>query len=384
MPIGTYGGELFGMSEVRTRPIQIIAVKSLRLIDNVSKATAINRLRTEFGIPSINSICSRARKRAYFKWPISKTWVADLIRQLLKIRLSTWLSDATRATIEARNVRYIISNWLIKHQMQNSSNWINLQLLYPELRIGLHIIGKIRSETYWTTERLAKLQLISKIYREKCPCCNVNVPENLEHILIDCYRWAAIRSETIGQFIPRLFRICNDNKNEPLTQAKMKLVGKLLGGESKKFLLQLQKKKMSNVPLSMELETAKLMYGICVARTLILDGIKFSPTPFNQFPVDMETKIDCVAQAINLFETIKRRKLEKLKTYIGFIDFEKAYDRVPHDQLFHKLECSGIGEKLLQVIKAGVSVPVLDDKISGLLFADDAVILAESADELQK
>ncbi|PVU97821.1 hypothetical protein BB561_000234 [Smittium simulii] len=33
---------------------------------------------------------------------------------------------------------------------------------------------------------------------------------------------------------------------------------------------------------------------------------------------------------------------------------------------------------------AGVSVPGLDDKISGLLFADNAVILAESADELQK
>ncbi|PVU94761.1 hypothetical protein BB561_002264 [Smittium simulii] len=85
IPIGTYGGELFGMSEVRTRPIQIIADKSLRLIANVSKATAINRLRTEFGISSINSICSRARERAYFKWPISKTWIADLIRQPLKL-----------------------------------------------------------------------------------------------------------------------------------------------------------------------------------------------------------------------------------------------------------------------------------------------------------
>ncbi|PVU96745.1 hypothetical protein BB561_000983 [Smittium simulii] len=32
----------------------------------------------------------------------------------------------------------------------------------------------------------------------------------------------------------------------------------------------------------------------------------------------------------------------------------------------------------------GVSVPGLDKKISGLLFADDAVILSESADDLQK
>ncbi|PVU97120.1 hypothetical protein BB561_000760 [Smittium simulii] len=67
-------------------------------------------------------------------------------------------------------------------------------------------------------------QLISKIYRGKCPCCNVNVTENIDHILLYYKRWAAIRSETIGQFIPRLFRICNDNNNEPLTQAKIKLM----------------------------------------------------------------------------------------------------------------------------------------------------------------
>ncbi|PVU89460.1 hypothetical protein BB561_005352 [Smittium simulii] len=65
MPIGTYGGELFGMSEVRTKPIQMAADKALRLIARVSKATAMNRLRNEFGIQSINSVCSRLRERAH-------------------------------------------------------------------------------------------------------------------------------------------------------------------------------------------------------------------------------------------------------------------------------------------------------------------------------
>ncbi|PVU86798.1 hypothetical protein BB561_006541 [Smittium simulii] len=76
---------------------------------------------------------------------------------------------------------------------------------------------------------------------------------------------------------------------------------------------------------------------------------------------------------------------------VGDIGQIKAYDRVPHDQLFHKLKYSGIGGKLLQVIKglyhaprlavkvndaiAGVSVPGLDKKISGLLFVDDSLSL---------
>ncbi|PVU96773.1 hypothetical protein BB561_000976 [Smittium simulii] len=69
MSVGTYGSIIFGMSEVRTRPIQIIADKSLRLIAN----------------------------------PISKTWIGDLIRQPLWARSSAWISGGTRTTIEARN-----------------------------------------------------------------------------------------------------------------------------------------------------------------------------------------------------------------------------------------------------------------------------------------
>ncbi|PVU95956.1 hypothetical protein BB561_001485 [Smittium simulii] len=85
-----------------------------------------------------------------------------------------------------------------------------------------------------------------------------------------------------------------------------------------------------------------------------------------------------------------------------------TYNSVPQDKLFHKLEYSGIGGKLPQDIKGlyhapslavkinnevsdavdykrGVlSVPGLKDKMHGLLFAGDAVILSVSAEKLQK
>ncbi|PVU96212.1 hypothetical protein BB561_001332 [Smittium simulii] len=59
--------------------------------------------------------------------------------------------------------------------------------------------------------------------------------------------------------------------------------------ESKKSLLQLSKEKKINILPSIKLETAKFMYSIRVARTLILDGIKCSPTPLNRFPVESHT-----------------------------------------------------------------------------------------------
>ncbi|OMJ11865.1 RNA-directed DNA polymerase from mobile element jockey, partial [Smittium culicis] len=114
-----------------------------------------------------------------------------------------------------------------------------------------------------------------------------------------------------------------------------------------------------------------------------------------------------------------------------YIDYSKAYDRVPHMALLHKLRSVGIGGKLLNMIKGmynaqkiaarvgnevsnpteylsevrqgcpaspilfdfyindifkgvrGVRVPGLTSRIPVLLFADDAVLLAESSADLQ-
>ncbi|PVU90502.1 hypothetical protein BB561_004841 [Smittium simulii] len=212
---------------------------------------------------------------------------------------------ATRIPIDARNVkngRSRISYWLKTHQMQNSRNWICLQLLYPELRLGLNMFGKIRTGTYWSIERLANSQLISKLYKKKCPCYNANVPETIEHILLGCGRWAAIRAEKIDKFIPRLYKLAINNNNQPPIKAKMQLVGNLFVGESKKSLLQLQKKKESNVPLSIGLETAKFMDGICVAQTLILNGIKCSITPLSRCPVGMEFIYNFETKSLGSYE----------------------------------------------------------------------------------
>ncbi|OMJ09339.1 Transposon TX1 protein [Smittium culicis] len=140
---------------------------------------------------------------------------------------------------------------------------------------------------------------------------------------------------------------------------------------------------------------------------------------------------ECVAQATTLYEIARRRKIKNLQTWICFVDYSKAYDRVLHMALIHKLRSIGIGGKLLNVIKGmyydpkiavrigdyiserseyhcgvrqgcpaspilfdlyindifsdvlGVDVPGLPNHIPGLLFADDAVVLADSAENLQ-
>ncbi|KAF9760634.1 LINE-1 retrotransposable element ORF2 protein [Nosema granulosis] len=61
---------------------------------------------------------------------------------------------------------------------------------------------------------------------------------------------------------------------------------------------------------------------------------------------------ECNAQAATLFEIATRRSIQNQRTYITFIDYAKAYDKVPQSALIRKLESIGIGGHLLKVIKA--------------------------------
>ena len=141
---------------------------------------------------------------------------------------------------------------------------------------------------------------------------------------------------------------------------------------------------------------------------------------------------ECVSQATVLYEVTRRRSLRGLGTYMVFLDFSKAYDRVPHEALLLKLASVGIGGKLLSAVRAmysnprllvrtgstsagaaayrrgvrqgcpcspilfdlyvndllrevpGVSVPGVGEPIPGLLFADDAVVFGETREDVQR
>jgi hypothetical protein len=61
---------------------------------------------------------------------------------------------------------------------------------------------------------------------------------------------------------------------------------------------------------------------------------------------------ECVGQAAALIETCQRRKNNKDDSFLCFIDFQKAYDMVPHQGLIAKLKMYGIHGKMLKVIES--------------------------------
>ncbi|PVU98320.1 hypothetical protein BB560_005690 [Smittium megazygosporum] len=292
IPIGTYGGELFGMSEQRCKPIQRVADNALRIIANVGKSAPMHRIRQEMGVISINTRASDLRERAYFKYPTLRTWISDLVKQPIRSQTSTWVTGTARwmkrycqtvgrgNAVKALQHRYTvndktkISAWIKAHNMRNTGSWMDLQMRHPDIKLGLQEIGKIRMGCYWTAQRLAKAGLFPKMYIERCPFCNKNTPETIEHMLIECFRWNSIRHETTIFNIPRLYRtvtIDQSTNNQALNQGRNIMVGKLLGGESKETRSLLAQSRDRYSPYMKELETGRFMNGIRVVRTLILD-----------------------------------------------------------------------------------------------------------------
>ncbi|OMJ09389.1 hypothetical protein AYI69_g10694 [Smittium culicis] len=96
LPIGCYGGETYGMSEHRVHPIQAIVDQATRLVARVGKNAAMERVREELGITSVFLRSSASRERAFKKWPVSKTWIADLIKLPIKAQKSTWVTGCSR------------------------------------------------------------------------------------------------------------------------------------------------------------------------------------------------------------------------------------------------------------------------------------------------
>ncbi|OMJ21066.1 hypothetical protein AYI70_g3700 [Smittium culicis] len=129
----------------------------------------------------------------------------------------------------------------------------------------------------------------------------------------------------IGRFIPTPIRSDEKNLLSNFNEARLGLVGKLLGGESKKSLIQLRAGAADQI---YELETAKFLNGIRVPRTLILQSISDSPAPLNQCPLG-HWKSEC--EALN--KIISERKARKGNIKIGFVfkSSEAEISEVPAD-----------------------------------------------------
>jgi hypothetical protein len=73
---------------------------------------------------------------------------------------------------------------------------------------------------------------------------------------------------------------------------------------------------------------------------------------FNDSQNGFRQKRSCEDHLFSLTSIIRNRKRDKLDTFVTFVDFEKAFDRVDRKLLFYKLHSLGFGGKILKTLKS--------------------------------
>ncbi|PVU96513.1 hypothetical protein BB561_001125 [Smittium simulii] len=75
---------------------------------------------------------------------------------------------------QKKNDKSQISKWIADTEAGTSCNWMR---------------------TYWIARRYAKSGFIEKRFIEECPFCRNIAPETIEHMLLECSRWAQVTTK---------------------------------------------------------------------------------------------------------------------------------------------------------------------------------------------
>jgi len=98
LPVARWGGELIGMEKRRAARINIALQDALRRALGAGRGggTPNALLWKEAQSSYLHSILSSARARAWKKWATAKTVIAELIRNPMKCKKGTWVSNTQK------------------------------------------------------------------------------------------------------------------------------------------------------------------------------------------------------------------------------------------------------------------------------------------------
>jgi exonuclease III len=144
----------------------------------------------------------------------------------------------------------------------------------------------------------------------------------------------------MGRYLYRVMRGMWDKQSQPKFWSKVTNISIYKSGDPTELH---NYRGISLIAVGMKIFTAVLAKRI--SRLAELDGLLV--TEQGGFREGQEA----VAQFVALAEMARRRRLKDMKTYIIFIDFKKAFDKVMHEALFEKMDAMGFRGPFLELIK---------------------------------
>lgn len=239
------------MQKTRCQGVQTFINKGLRLIcgcKEMDMTVPVAALWRELQVPPVHAMASARRARAFFKYPHMKTWIASILKYPFRSGWARvgwaaasrkWLSRYANDLIdsgnaESRTVPYHVRPGRGAYRLVLSLTWERTERLaawsaskpyrdrgFSEtswaavkaipggarteqvtLGRGMRAVSLCRVGSFWTSKKLARLELVHRKYKSQCPCCGeVGEGETIEHILLRCSKWAEQREEYLGDVI---------------------------------------------------------------------------------------------------------------------------------------------------------------------------------------
>ena len=249
IPTIHYGSEVFGMNEKRVNSLKSILDNGIKCIVKKSNFCR-QRAYEEFDIKPIYVSSAISRARGLKKWTNSNGLISDCIKsqEFFKSKESTWIKESKRwlklmkidINLEPQELieqvrlnrsnklherdKSIISRWAKDLRITSGKAIRKAEIKCASSYAGLSLITKIRTGTFTNTKQLVRLQVIPRRYANKCVCCDTDVTEDAEHLILCCTRFNDIREKCMPKITERLSNITN------IAQIK-NLFRKLLGEE---------------------------------------------------------------------------------------------------------------------------------------------------------
>jgi len=82
-----------------------------------------------------------------------------------------------------------------KYNLSSSAPWVKFVPCSINLTTGVTALSKIRTGSFWTAKRLARIGYLPRRYISECPFCGMkNGGEDLVHFFLNCSAWQEERS----------------------------------------------------------------------------------------------------------------------------------------------------------------------------------------------
>ena len=223
IPTMLYGAEVWGMSCARVRKMQTLINMGYRWVIGLrgkSTAAASLALWQELGVPSIHTLASARRARAWGKFPLLRTWISTLIENRAPghgaqgwVRTTGTYVNRFRINVGEEEVKEagglgralykraieVLSAADVRRSKSNAGE-LYVEAKFSETRPGpgvlrrdpkhqlgraLMTLAQCRVGGFWTAKRRAVARLIGAEYLNRCPFCRSRqAAEDMAHMFL--------------------------------------------------------------------------------------------------------------------------------------------------------------------------------------------------------